>query len=94
MAGRREAPIDPCAPYANFAYGLRALRAYCGKTYKQMGAEVNYGVSALCAAANGRKLPSRQVTLAYVRACGGSANDQIEWKRRWEFEARTHRRQR
>lgn len=87
MPGRPEIPVDPRAPFADFANGLRALRAASKKTYQEISDEVFYRVSTLCMASSGRILPSLEVTLAYVRSCGGSVS---EWTRRWE-EARQRR---
>jgi hypothetical protein len=39
-----------------------------------------YSASVLSSAANGRRLPTLSVTLAYVGACGG---DPDEWRHRW-----------
>ncbi|MET7400356.1 helix-turn-helix domain-containing protein [Dactylosporangium sp. NPDC005572] len=91
MVGRRESPIDPRAPFADFANGLRALRADSMKTYDEIAAEVNFCRSVLCTAASGRQLPTWEVTSAYVRACGGS---EPEWMGRWELEARRRQRRR
>ncbi len=64
-----------------FAAELRALRESAGKpTYRAMAQRARFGVTALSQAAAGKQLPSRAVTLAYVKACGG---DVIEWDRRW-----------
>ncbi|HKT03484.1 MAG TPA: helix-turn-helix transcriptional regulator [Rugosimonospora sp.] len=82
MPGRPEIPIDPGAPFADFAIGLRTLRSASNKTYKQMAVEVNYGISVLCTAASGRILPSLGVTLAFVRACDGPV---AEWVHLWEL---------
>ena len=79
MAGRPEALIDPDQPFADFANGLRALRAACGKTYEQIASETHFCVSVLSMAANGRHLPTLPVTLAYVRACGGNVSDWRCW---------------
>jgi len=87
--GRPEIPLDPRAPFADFASGLRALRAASSKTYQQISEEVFYRVSTLSGAAGGRRLPSLEVTLAYVRACGGEAG---EWTQRWEDARRRRRR--
>jgi Helix-turn-helix domain len=81
---RPERPIDPRWPLAFFAGGLRALRRDCGLSYRDMAQVTFFGVSTLSVAAGGERLPSLEVTLAYVRACGGS---QEEWERRWH---RTH----
>lgn len=64
-----------------FAAALRALRESAGKpTYRAMAQRAQYGVTTLSQAAAGKHLPTRAVTLAYVKACGG---DVIEWERRW-----------
>jgi hypothetical protein len=78
--GRRHTLIDPDWPLAEFASGLRALKTASKLTYKQMGDRVTFCVSVLSAAADGKHLPTLAVTLAYVRACGGSER---EWRIRW-----------
>lgn len=45
-----------------------------------MAKEANYSATMLSEAASGRKQPTLEVTLAYVRACGG---DVAEWTDRW-----------
>jgi WD40 repeat protein len=45
-----------------------------------MAQQARYGVTTLSQAAAGKQLPTRAVTLAYVKACGG---DVVEWERRW-----------
>ncbi|MDG9712236.1 nSTAND1 domain-containing NTPase [Streptomyces sp. DH10] len=80
--GRAEGELDPDAgPVQRFAAGLRALREAAGRpTYREMARRARYGVTTLSQAAAGRQLPTRAVTLAYVKACGG---DLAEWERRW-----------
>ncbi|MDQ0749971.1 WD40 repeat protein [Streptomyces africanus] len=80
--GRAEGELDPeGGPVQRFAAGLRALRESAGRpTYREMARRARYGVTTLSQAAAGRQLPTRAVTLAYVRACGG---DLAEWERRW-----------
>ncbi len=64
-----------------FAAGLRALRERAGTpTYRQLARDAHYSAAALSEAANGRRLPSLAVTLAYVRSCGG---DVVAWESRW-----------
>lgn len=58
------------------------------KTYQQLAAESHFCTSVLSSAANGKRLPTVEVTRAYVQACGGSVP---EWLYRWKCEARTHR---
>jgi serine/threonine protein kinase/transcriptional regulator with XRE-family HTH domain len=86
--GRREQPVKP-GPLHAFAAGLRELRAATGWTYRALAARAGYSPSALAAAASGQSLPTLEVTLAYVGACGG---DQTLWEQRWrELAARLRR---
>jgi transcriptional regulator with XRE-family HTH domain len=78
---RPEKPIDPVWPLADFAGGLRALRKKRGITYREMARLTHYGVTTLSSAANGLELPTLQVTLAYVLACGGPQQD---WENHWK----------
>jgi WD40 repeat protein/energy-coupling factor transporter ATP-binding protein EcfA2 len=79
---RPERPLDGLdGPVAQLAAELRQLRDKAGKPgYRQMAARVNYSVATLSAAASGRRLPTLEVTLAYVTACDG---DPGQWERRW-----------
>ncbi|QFZ18889.1 nSTAND1 domain-containing NTPase [Saccharothrix syringae] len=79
---RREVPLDEDAgEFVGFAAGLRGLRVAAGSpTYRELAKRAHYSAAALSEAANGRRLPSLGVTLAYVRACGG---DVAEWEARW-----------
>ncbi|AGP51966.1 helix-turn-helix domain-containing protein [Streptomyces rapamycinicus] len=74
--------MDPTAgPVQRFAYELRKLRQEAGGlTYREMAGRAHYSVTALSQAAAGEQLPSLDLALAYVRACGGDAE---EWERRW-----------
>jgi hypothetical protein len=80
--GRKETPIDPAAgSLAEFAARLRALRRAAGSpTYRRLARKAHYSASTLSIAARGQMVPSLAVTLAYVRACDGDAE---EWTRRW-----------
>ncbi|MGC0405937.1 WD40 repeat protein/energy-coupling factor transporter ATP-binding protein EcfA2 [Streptomyces sp. SAI-126] len=80
--GRRERPLDPTeGPVARFAHELRKLRQEAGgPTYRAMAGRAHYSTATLAQAAAGDRLPSLQVTLAYVTACDG---DVEEWERRW-----------
>ncbi|MEW1780476.1 helix-turn-helix domain-containing protein [Streptomyces sp. NPDC086777] len=80
--GRREQPLDPQAgPLECFALGLRALRERAGLTYSEMADSAHFSPSTLSQAAAGRRLPTREVLRAYVRACGG---DPGSWDEHWE----------
>ncbi|WP_329007763.1 XRE family transcriptional regulator [Micromonospora rifamycinica] len=79
---RTERPLDPDAdPVQAFAADLRHLRERAGRpTYQAMARRAHRSSSSLSEAAGGRKLPTLDTTLAYVRALGG---DEAAWTRRW-----------
>ncbi|MEU9803724.1 XRE family transcriptional regulator [Streptomyces sp. NPDC051000] len=79
---RKERPLDGGdGPLPAFATALRRLRHEAGSPpYRDLAARAHYSVATLSGAAAGRRLPSLDVTLSYVRACGG---DPGEWERRW-----------
>lgn len=83
--GRPEKPVDVSGgSVARFANELRRLREDAGSpTYRDMARCALYSASVLSSAANGHRLPTLHVTIAYARACGG---DVEEWRHRW-FEA-------
>jgi transcriptional regulator with XRE-family HTH domain len=66
---------------AAFASELRALRGQCGLSYSDLAVKAHYSSTALSRAANGRKLPTQALTLAYVRGCGGNED---HWRTKWE----------
>lgn len=87
--GRREAPLrdddDSCV---RFAADLRALRIASGEpTYRQMASRCHFSAATLARASSGRVMPSLEVTLAFVAACGG---DPGPWRHRWEQARREH----
>ena len=90
---RNENPLDPSAgPIAAFAADLRTLRHEAGHmTYRVMAKRTGYSVSTLSVAASGASLPSLEVTLAYVQACGG---DPQAWQERWHRIARQRQQKR
>ncbi|QUQ66010.1 NACHT and WD repeat domain-containing protein [Kutzneria sp. CA-103260] len=85
---RSERPLDPGdTPLLRFAADLRRLRESAGSpVYRELSVKAHYSVAVLSEAAGGRKLPTLAVTLAYVDACGGDAQ---EWERRWREVADT-----
>ncbi|TDB78459.1 XRE family transcriptional regulator [Micromonospora sp. KC723] len=91
--GRPERPVDPAGgPIAAFALDLRRLREQAGNpSYRKLSGRANFSPSVLSAAASGFSLPTLQVTLALVEACGG---DREEWARRWREVAGWERRSR
>ncbi|RPE38927.1 WD40 repeat protein [Streptomyces sp. Ag109_O5-1] len=85
--GRSEGPLDPSAgPVQRLAFELRKLRQDAGGlTYSVMAQCTDYSVATLSRAAAGGQLPTLEVVLAYVRACGA---DPEEWEPRWRAVAR------
>jgi transcriptional regulator with XRE-family HTH domain len=73
-------PLALSGPYADFARDLRDLRAEKGLTFRQLAATTHYSASTLAESASGRRLPTLELTLAIVKACGG---DMGEWRERW-----------
>jgi hypothetical protein len=80
--GRRENPLEESSPaVAQVAQGLRDLREAAGwPPYRVLARLCGYCASALSQAASGNSLPSLEITLAFVRACGG---DVEQWRERW-----------
>jgi Helix-turn-helix domain len=80
--GRPEKPVnDSLGPVPAFAAELRHLRARAGNpTYRDMARSALYSSSVLSSAANGHRLPTLPVTLAFASACGG---DPDVWRHRW-----------
>ncbi|HEV2343033.1 MAG TPA: helix-turn-helix transcriptional regulator [Actinocrinis sp.] len=78
---RTEKPLDPLAgPVEAFAHDLRELREKAGMPpYRTLARRAGYSASTLSIAASGTALPSLDVTLAYVQACGG---DPGPWRER------------
>ncbi|WP_283515205.1 XRE family transcriptional regulator [Streptomyces sp. H27-C3] len=79
---RREQPIPAGnAALVRFAADLRQLRQEAGSpSYRALSGIAHFSVATLSGAAAGHRLPSLDVTLAYVRACGG---DPDRWEPRW-----------
>ncbi|MET8762907.1 WD40 repeat domain-containing protein [Lentzea sp. NPDC004782] len=79
---RGERPLDPGdTPLLRFAADLRKLREKNGSPpYRELATRAHFSAAALSEAASGRKLPSLDVTTAYVRACAGDAE---QWEERW-----------
>lgn len=79
---RKQKPLDPGdGPLAEFARDLRMLRDDAGNIpYRVLAKRAGFAASTLSVAASGTALPSLDVTLAYVQACGGDAE---RWTQRW-----------
>ncbi|MEU6865466.1 hypothetical protein ABZ924_19720 [Streptomyces sp. NPDC046876] len=83
---RKERPLEgDDGTLLRFAAELRRLRHEAGSPpYRRLAARAHYSVATLSEAAAGRRLPTLDVTLSYVRACGG---DTDRWERRWHAAA-------
>lgn len=71
------------AECAEFAQGLRALRGSARLTLAELSRKTSYSISALSDATSGKRgrLPSWDLTAAYVLACEGNVD---EWREKWE----------
>lgn len=80
---RGQKPLDPDdGPLAAFAHDLRLLREKNGNTpYRVLAKRAGFAASTLSVAASGTVLPSLDVTVAYVQACGA---DPQPWRERWQ----------
>ena len=80
--GRPEKSLDRSGgAVAAFAHDLRKLRTDAGSpAYREMARSALFSSSVLSSAASGHRLPTLQVTLAFVTVCGG---DPQSWERRW-----------
>ncbi|OXM50344.1 hypothetical protein CFP71_28355 [Amycolatopsis thailandensis] len=83
---RAERPLEADgSALTEFAADLRTVRDNAGgPSYRELARRAHYSSTTLSDAAGGRRLPSLEVTLAYVRACGG---DVEQWERRWRLVA-------
>ncbi|GAB3654549.1 hypothetical protein GCM10027589_13270 [Actinocorallia lasiicapitis] len=81
--GRPETRLSPSTePLQYFAQELRSLRINAGKpSYRKLAGQANYSSTSLSEAARGLSLPSLDVTLAFVTACGG---DTAHWEGFWK----------
>jgi hypothetical protein len=79
---RKELPLAAGdGPLLRFAADLRRLRQRVGgPSCRELSARAHYSIATLSSAAAGHRLPTLEVTLAYVRARGA---DTEEWRRRW-----------
>jgi hypothetical protein len=76
----QQAPTDE--RLAEFVADLVDLRRRAGQpSLRAMAATAHYSHTALSSVLSGVRLPSLELTLAFVRACGG---DEAEWRSRWQ----------
>lgn len=69
---------------AAFVADLRLLRKQAGQpSLRTMAQRGHYSHTALSGVLAGNRLPSQELTLAFVRACGG---DEDAWRDRWQRE--------
>ncbi|MEV6844046.1 WD40 repeat domain-containing protein [Actinoplanes sp. NPDC051411] len=80
---RPERALDSTdGPVSALALELRALRSGAGgPAYRELARHTAFSATTLAEAAGGRRMPTLEVTLAYVKACGG---DLAEWEDRWQ----------
>ena len=83
MTGRPERTLEHAldSEIAGFARDLRALRADTGLTLRQLAAISFTAPSTLSTATSGTRMPTREVTEAFVLGCGG---DPVAWQARRE----------
>lgn len=82
--GRRPAlVVGEIEALAELAADLRRVRNQAGNPpYRTMAMRARYSASTLSEAASGRGLPTLQVVLAYVAACG--VDDKATFEERWQ----------
>lgn len=83
---RPENPINPAdGPAAMFASELRKLRRAVGSpTYREMAGRAHCSPPSLSTAANGRQVPSWEMTQAFLRGCNVTSLVELDqWRQRW-----------
>src|SRR5689334_2120631 len=69
---------------AEFVADLRQLRREAGQpSLRKMSEKGHYSHTALSSVLSGTRLPSEELTLAFVRSCGG---DEDAWRACWQRE--------
>ncbi len=84
---RRQTALPDATAAQRFASRLRALRTEADLTLRQVAVTSGYSHSTLSTAESGRRLPSWDVTAAFVQACGDK--DVTRWRGLWEAAAET-----
>ncbi|OWV12832.1 hypothetical protein B5D80_01325 [Micromonospora wenchangensis] len=84
-SGRVGEQVSGEARHHQFVADLARLRRAAGQpSLRRMSATAHYSHTALAGVLSGTRLPSLELTLAFVRACGG---DEAAWRDRWHREA-------
>lgn len=83
--GRNENPIKDTGPLGQFATRLRERRNQVipHPSYRGLAKLCHYSHSVLAEAASGEKLPTWEVTEAFVRACGADDKEVGNWHSYW-----------
>jgi hypothetical protein len=81
--GRKEKPIEDTGPIGRFAQKLRDRRPP-GATTRSMAGTTHYSHSAMADACSGRKLPTWDVTHAFLAACGADETEMAEWRQEYD----------
>ncbi|MFE2165968.1 hypothetical protein ACFXB3_12995 [Streptomyces sp. NPDC059447] len=81
---RQPSPISPDASpeLRELASGMRDLKDAAGITFSTLTERVHYSTASLSGAVSGKKLPTWEVTWAFIHGCDPSADEQV-WKQRW-----------
>ncbi|MFQ6272874.1 helix-turn-helix domain-containing protein [Kutzneria viridogrisea] len=84
-SGRPQSAVRGDGATSRFARALRGLRERSGTpTYREMARRAHFSYTALSKAADGRRMPGLELTLAYVRACGCDEREVDQWQRLWQ----------
>lgn len=82
--GRTSQQTSDALRLNEFVADLAQLRREAGQpSLRKMAETAHYSHTALSSVLSGNRLPSQELTLAFVRACGG---DEDAWRARWHRE--------
>ncbi|MFJ8018368.1 hypothetical protein [Streptomyces sp. NPDC096339] len=81
---RQPSPIsdDASAELRELASGMRDLKDAAGLTFATLNERVHYSTASLSGAVSGKKLPTWEVTWAFIHGCDPMADEQV-WQERW-----------
>ncbi|MFV2021943.1 helix-turn-helix domain-containing protein [Micromonospora sp. LOL_023] len=81
QSGRNADPVPGSGTLTDFVADLARLRRDAGQpSLRKMAEKAHYSHTALSSVLSGTRLPSLELTLAFVRACGA---DEDVWRERW-----------